>query len=225
MQTWSGPNIKETHSPSRKVTTYTLILFAAAGLIAGFAFGGFSQLGAAGSHNNTNPVVKTTQPAQTPSAITPTPTVQPIVPLGFPKFDPFPETNEQVGQNTTYSIGIQVIDKQNKSIHATGITCKAWLVQQIPDKQTLNIDQKVLKAYKDLDKPISGTINNQPFPEVGGLVFDATTPQTGTCDENGRKTWKYTLTPTLAPGSYDIVILADWKGIHWNWSWVHITVK
>lgn len=225
MQTWSGPNVRATQSPTRKVATYTLLLFAVAGLIAGFAFGGFTHLGASNTPNNSNTVIKNTPTPQTATAVTATPTTQPVVPLGIPKFEPFPDTIENVANSPVYSMGIQVVDKRNKALHGSNITCKAWLVQQIPDKQKLSIDAKALKSVTNLSQPITGTVNNQPFTEVGGLVFDTTTPQTDTCNDDGHKTWKYTLAPTLTPGSYDIVILADWKGIHWNWSWVHITVK
>src|SRR4051812_2719027 len=112
MQAWSGSNVRETNTLTRKVITYTILLFSLAGLIVGFAFGGFTQLGATNKPGNTNAVIKNTVVVQATVNAPPTPTVQPIVPLGFPKFDPFPAPTETVADGTTYTIGIQVIDKQ-----------------------------------------------------------------------------------------------------------------
>jgi hypothetical protein len=224
MQTWSGPNAGGTNSPSRNLTTYILLFFSLAGLIAGFAFGGFFHPGSNTIANNIGPTTAQT-PTQTPSDVTPTPTVQPVVPLGLPQFKPFPTTNESATNSAPYTVGTQVVDKQDQPVHASDITCKVWLVQQIPDKQALSIDTNILKAVSNLSSPISGTVNNQPAPEVIGLTFDPGTPQTGFCNPNGQMTWKYTIAPSLQPGTYDIVILTDWKGTHWNWSWVNIMVK
>lgn len=224
MQTWSDPSVGRKASPTRRLATYTLLFFSLAGLLAGFAFGGFLHSGGR-TTNNTGPLTTITPSTQVTPKITPTPTTQPVVPLGIPQFKPFPSATENADSTTIYTFGMQVVDKQKQAVHASDISCKTWLVQQIPTGQTLNIDQKTLKAVANLGNSITGTINNQPAPEAGGLTFDSTTPQEGLCNPDGQMTWKYTIASTVTPGNYDIVILADWEGIHWNWSWVNITIQ
>lgn len=225
MQTWSGPNTKSTTLPGNKLVAYTLLFFSLAGLIAGFAFGGFLRSNSPTTAGNTGPATKNTPIARATSHITPTPTPEIIVRLGFPQFIPYPTTIEKTTSSTGYSIGMQVIDQEKKPISASDITCKIWLVQQIQTNQILNIDTNTLKNVSGLSSPITGTVNNQPYPEItGGLNLDPATPQLGFCNASGQMNWKYTLSPTLAPGTYDVVILADWKGVHWNWSWVDIEV-
>ena len=222
MQTWSGPNTEGTNLLTRKITLYALLFFSLAGLISGFAFGGFLFPGGNNTGNNTGPIVKSAQPSPTSAAATPT--TEAIVQLGIPTFITYPKNPESAAGATVYSVGIQVVDRDNKPVHASDITCKAWLVQQIPDDQKLSLDTNTLKAVNAISNPITGTVNNMPAPEVvGALTF--TTPQTGFCQSNGQMTWKYTIAPNTAPGAYDIVTLADWKGVRFNWSWVNITIQ
>jgi len=226
MQTWSGQNPGGTVSPLRKLTMYVIIGFAIVGLISGFAFGGLTRPGSSNTTANTNPNKKNTPVAQPTHSVTVTPTTQPIVALGTPLFKPYPTTDESIAGGTVYTVGMQVLDKANKPVQADNITCKAWLVQQIPSGQILTIDENTLKNYNSINQSITGTVNNTPFQEIaGGLVFDASTAQTSACNSSGQMTWKYTLGPTLTPGTYDIVILADWKGVHYNWSWGNIVAQ
>ncbi len=223
MQTWSGPNTGGTNASVRKLTLYTLLGFSLAGLIAGFVFGGFVH-STPTQVNTPGPIAKTTPTAPITSHIVLTPTPEVILPLGLPLFQTYPKSTESLADRATYSVGIQVINHNQQPVHASDITCKAWLVQQIPQDKSLHIDPNTLKDVNNLTNPIAGTIDNTPAPEVGGLVFDPTTPQTGLCDANGQMTWKYTLAPTLAPATYDLVVLTDWKGKHYNWSWVNIKI-
>jgi hypothetical protein len=226
MQTWSGQNSSGAASPLRKLTMYVIIGFAIVGLISGFAFGGLTHPNAQNTTASTNPTKKNTPVVQPTHSVTVTPTTQPIVALGTPAFNPYPITDESIAGGTVYTTGMQVLDKANKPIQANSITCKAWLVQQIPTGQILSIDENTLKNYTSINQTITGTVNNTPFQEIpGGLAFDATTPQTNTCNANGQMTWKYQLGSNLTPGTYDIVILADWKGVHYNWSWDNIVVQ
>ena len=225
MQTWSGQSTAGTSAPTRKFITTVLLVFSLAGLIAGFAFGGLTSK----SHpptNNTSSVKTPVIVTHTTPTITPTSTPPPNIVLGVPQWSSLPPPTESAASTTGYTIGMQAVDKQKKPVHSADLTCKAWLVQQIPAGQTLNIDSKVLKAVNNLEGPIQGTIKNQPAPEVpNGLIFDASTTQTAKCGPDGQITWKYTISPTLPPGDYSIVILADWKGIHFNWAWGNITIK
>lgn len=227
MQTWSGQSTTGTHAPTRRFITTVLLIFSLAGLIAGFAFGGLTS-------KPHNPTISTNS-AKTPilvthitPTVTPTSTPPPNIVLGVPQWTSTPPPSESAANNTVYTIRMQAVDKQKKPVHSADLTCKAWLVQQIPDGQILNIDPKVLKDVNNLSNPISGTVNKQPAPEVlpgTGLTFDQSTLQTAKCGPDGQITWKYTISPTLPPGAYSIVILVDWKGVHFNWAWDSITVK
>lgn len=223
MQTWSGQNTGGVSAPTRKLVTTILVAFSLAGLVIGFAVGGLTHPQSTPT-GNTGPVQKPTVTAQTTATVPPTATLPPDVVLGLPMFTSYSTTESATG-NTHYTVKIQANDKKKKPVHSGDITCKLWLVQQIPDNQILNIDPKVLKNVTNLVAPIQGTLNGQPVVEVPGLLFDKPGAQTTTCDDNGQTTWKYTIVPTLPPGIYDLVILTDWKGRHYNWSWVNITIK
>jgi hypothetical protein len=58
-----------------------------------------------------------------------------------------------------------------------------------------------------------------------GLQFDSATLQTQVCNDQGQAKWNYTVSPSVAPGSYDLVVLTDWQGKSFIWSWFHITIK
>lgn len=224
MQTWSSQNAGRVNSSARNLATYSLLFFALAGLIAGFAFGGFSNA-RSNQRGNTNLAKTHTPVAQTTTTVTPTPTPPPNIELGIPSTIDLSASSLKADGTTSYSLSIQAIDKHRQAVHSPDIICKVWLVRQVPDKQTLSIDKNTLKAVNNLANPITGTINNQPAPEISGLAFDPTTPQMHLCDSNGQMTWKFTVTPAVPPGDYDLVILTDWKGIHFNWSWDHITIQ
>ena len=223
MQTWSRQNTSRASSPTRKLITTSLLAFSLAGLIIGFAVGGLTVPKPA-STASTGPTKKATPVPQTPVTATATPTPPPDIILGLPKFTPDPPLLENADNTTTYTVSMQAIDKQNKPVHSNDIVCKLWLVQQIPDGQKLNIDKTILKAVDNLNTPIQGTVNNQPVPEVAGLTFTPTT-QTTHCDANGKATWQYKIASTIPPGQYDLVILSDWKGSHYNWSWINIKIQ
>ncbi len=89
-----------------------------------------------------------------------------------------------------------------------------------------DISTQVLKDVSNLQNPIVGTVKNQPYVEVPGLTFtDANSPQTHLCTSKGRGTWTYQVTPSVPAGVYDLVVLNDWSGVHYNWSWVQISIK
>jgi hypothetical protein len=224
MQAWSGQNDSGTRLPAHKLTTTIVLVFSLAGLISGFAFGGLIR----SKPNTTNSGLppKSTPVAQNTNTITPTATTQPIVALNPPATVNLSAATQVADGATTYSITIQAVDKQNKAVHATNITCKLWVVKQIPANQILNLDSKTLKSVNTLQGPITGTVHNQPAPDlsVNNLTFDPTTPQLGFCKANGQMTWKYKIASTMPAGNYDLVILTDWNGVHFNWSWDNITI-
>lgn len=227
MQTWSGQNAGGAFTQKRRLITTIVLSFSLVGLIAGFAIGGVTAPKSPTTAAIT-PVAKPTKVVQPTATPTPSPTSAPDITLGFPKFTEQPASPESATGATTYTVTMQAVDKQNKPVHSTDVVCKLWLVQQIPAHHTLDIDTKTLKNVNNISNPITGSVDKQPAPEVAGalsMVDPTGTPQTTHCDANGQATWKYTIAATVQPGKYDLVILADWKGIHFNWSWVNITIK
>lgn len=223
MQTWSGQNTGGASSPTRKLVATVLIVFSLAGLVIGFAVGGLTRPQPTTS-NITNPPPKQTVAVQATSTPTPTPTTPPAVVLGLPQFVQFPTTTESISGGTTYTVNMQAVDKQKKPVNSADVVCKLWLVQQIPANKKLDIDKDTLKV-DNVGNPIQGMVNKQPVPEmVNYLSFDSTTPQLTHCDEDGKASWKYQISPAAQPGDYSLVILADWKGVHYNWSWANITI-
>lgn len=128
---------------------------------------------------------------------------------------------EVANDTTNYTLTLQATDQSNgqasgKPVHAPGITCKIWLTKDGHVNANVPIDR--LKAVDTL---------SQPFPkeEAGALTFfDPSTPQTQMCNNKGRATWNYKVASTVESGRYFLVVLTDWNGIHYNWSWVQIAV-
>lgn len=225
MQIWSGQqSAGGTFSPTRKFVSTIIAVFSLAGLVIGFAVGGLTH-SPGGTTNNTDPTKKPVIAAQTTVTATPTATPPPDVTLGFPQFNPYPTTPEKAAGGTQYTVTMLAVDKKKKPVHSADVTCKLWLVPQIPAGQTLDIDAKILKNVAGLSTPIAGTLNGQPMTELPYLSFTPTTPQTTKCGANGQATWNYTIAPTAVPGNYELVILADWKGVHYNWYWTDIAIK
>jgi hypothetical protein len=213
MQSISGQGpINNLNPQSRTIAVIAIILFALAGLISGFAVGAFIRPGQQQQANNQNQTI--TPPTQGQSN---TPTVshpQRPLPMGFPVIDDF-KYSEIANGSTTYSVLAHAVDKKNQPLHKQGITCKLWLTQD--GNVSANMPTSRLKAIDSL---------NQPFPEEmqGALNFDTATSQTQACN-NGQGKWNYTLSPSVEDGKYYLVILMDWSGVHYNWSWVQITIK
>lgn len=225
MQTLTRPvNGNTGASQARTITVVAVILFALSGLITGFAFGAFVHLSPT---KPTTPPVSTVPIVQKSGGTTPvaTKTVQPAF-LAPPGIIQYPTFAEIADSTTDYTLSIQAIDKTSgNAIHASGITCKAWLVKRIPGKAILDLPLPILKNVNTLQNQITGTVQGQQFNEITGLNFDGTTSQTHNCDANGQATWKYQISSTVDPGNYDLVVLTDWNGVHYNWSWVNITIK
>jgi len=227
MQAWSGHPPAGTLSPARKLLMTILVAFSLAGLITGLALGGLTATRSRATQGTSGPVKKQTPVVQNTTTATPSPTPPPVIFLGFPQFKPYPAPTESATSGTLYTVGMQAVDKQGKPVASADVTCKLWLIQQLQPSQKLTIDSATLKAVDGLQNPIQGTISGtpQPVPEVPGLTFDATTPQTARCDSNGQITWKYSIAATVPPGPYALVILADWQGRHYNWYWTNITIQ
>ena len=226
MQAWSGQNSGNGNSPLRRMTVYVLLGFALTGLLTGFAFGGFLQHNSNNSADNTNSSQKNTPVTQATKGATPTATVQPVVKLAPPIAPNGSPQSATADSTTVYSLTIQTLDDaHHQPVHAPDITCKLWLVHQIPANQILNIDEKILAKVDSLKQPIPGKVNDQDFNEISALGFDATTQQTALCNAQGQMTWKFTVASGTPAGNYNLVVLTDWRGIHWNWSWFFLAIQ
>ena len=210
------------NSQSRSIALVAMLLFALAGLISGFAVSAFIRLGSHSQATHQNLVTKSpiTGRNNTP---TPTPHSQHPLPLGAPKIDQVSYT-EVADDNTAYTFSVQATDQSNGKIVAgnpmqqPGITCKLWLTKSSTDVSA-NMPRDQLKAVDNL---------SQPFPkeEMNALdFFDPSTPQTQTCNAKGQANWNYKVTTSVEPETYYLVVLTDWSGVHWSWSWVAINIK
>lgn len=216
-------------SQAQAIVITAITLFAISGLLVGFAVGAFVR------PQNQTPTAKKSGPAviTKPTATpTPPPTPQPIV-LGCPKIVQF-NPAEVINNDIPYTLTVQALDESagkcniaaNNPIHQPDITCKLWLVQRIPDGQFFQFSNSndQLKHPDMLRSPLAGTVQNKPFPEIPGLLFDPTTEQTQACNDQGQGSWKYTISPTIPAGAYSLLVLTDWKGVHFNWSWGNIDI-
>ena len=208
------------NGPSRSIAVLAVLLFALAGLMSGFAVGGFMH-SKSGQSSNTGAAGTTSEGQSTQSSSSPT--SHPKL-LGLPQND-LSSTDERAN-GTTYTLTTQAVDKDNKPVHASDITCKLWLVQRIPPGDGKYIIRgSTLSDITAIQKPFTGYVGGQPFEEVSGLTFDSSTPQTHLCDANGRFTWKFQISSSVQSGEYDLVVLTDWKGVHYNWDWINIEIS
>src|SRR5438105_10358990 len=215
-------------SQSRTITLLAISLFALAGLISGLSVGAFVR------PNLALPALNSNSPATSritiePQTATPTPHAQHFVKLGWPVIPQY-STFEAADGDTTYTLVAYAVDQSIDSghgnpVHASGITFKLWLVQSIPTSTTFMLAINDLKNIGTIQKPLTGSVQGQPYGEISGLNFDAATQQTHASNAKGRATWKYQLSPSVAPGDYDLVVLTDWDGKYYNWSWANIEIK
>ncbi len=201
-------------SRSRAVAITAMLLFALSGLISGLTVAAFYPpkfaRPSSSSQGNIPAVQKTV--TRTPPA-----TTHPV-PLGYPVIDTI-SSFEVADGTTVYTLTAHAVDQvpdraHGKPVHAPGITCRLWLVD---NKQNPAVPLNRLQSPDTLQSP--------PFPgEIPGLIFDATTAQTQPCN-NGVGTWMYQVATSVSPGAYYLVVLTDWKGQHFTWSWMLVTIK
>lgn len=234
MQTLSSRTSNSLSPQSRKVAVFAVLLFALAGLISGFAVGGFVRpkiggVGSTGGNNINNPVVQQTKTA-TPTTSGPQPMKIPI-----PTIDNVDTFN--VPNGTTYTLTAHldhVVGRDGQPVHAGNLTCKLWLISQVPGDQKVSIPSDILTNVSGLSNTFSvqatsrdGTpLPGVSYPEIQpGFVFNGSTPQTHSCRTDGEVTWRYQISPQATPGKYTLVVLYDWSGKHYNWYWVNITIR
>ncbi len=208
-------------SRSGTITFYTLLCFSLAGLIMGFAIGGFAghllrvSTGGPGSPSSSAPTLTGQNP--NPSA---TATPENLF-LGVPSFAPGDYTSQETADGTTdYTLSAQIVNKADKTpITTTDVICRLWLTNDLQGT-TAGL------SANNFAIPKNPTLFNQPFPSEinGALIFASSSQQTQPCAAKGKTRWTYTLAPSVPDGTYYLVVLADWKGIHYNWYLVAIKV-
>lgn len=223
MYTQSGNSRRGTvRAQSGSITFYTLLCFSLAGLITGFAIGGFaghlSRGSAAGSGSPLSSAPLLTGHLPDPSA-----TVGPEnILLGVPGIGTGDYTGTEIADGTTkYRFSAQIINKANNTpITATDVVCRLWLTDNLQaTTDALSADNFAI--------PRNPALFNQPFPQevVDALNFAAPGQQIQSCAANGKTNWTYTLATSVPEGTYYLAVLADWKGIHYNWSMMAITIS
>jgi hypothetical protein len=217
-----------TSSQTRSIAIVAVILFALSGLISGFSIGAFIHpLKSSPTGPNTS---GTTPPiaAQSPVTTRVPHTIQ-VVPLGWPVIAYFNSMESADGSTpftfSTYPVDQSIDAGHGKEVFASGITCKVWLIQHIPASAHLSLPIPTLQDISAIQNPITGTAKGQQYAEIPGLLFDASTPQIQACNPGGATNWKYQIATTVAPGKYNLVVLTDWDGKRFNWSWADINVK
>lgn len=218
---YSQPEKRRGSTSAHSATFYTILCFALAGLIAGFAIGGFAQHLSYGS--STGPgSLSNSAPALTGHSpnLTTTPTQENVF-VGQPVLAAGDYSNPQQADGTTdYQVNTQIVNKADKTpITVTDVTCRLWLTND------LQATMAGLSA-NDYALPKNPSLFNQPFPSEmqGALNFTAPSTQTQPCAANGKTKWTYTLSNSVPGGTYYLGILTDWKGIHYNWYMVAISV-
>lgn len=206
-----------------RFSTFSLLLgFALAGLLAGFGVGAleshFSRLAssAASLPVSSRPIFVGRDPSP---LVTATPE---SISLGIPGVVAGDYTVAELADGVTdYQFAARIIDKAGNVSRITGETvCRLWLTDD-PQATTDGLSAENYAIPRDI------AAFNQPFPQeiTGALNFAPASPQTQFCAASGKTSWTYTLNPTLPPGPYYLVVLADWKGVRYNWYVVAITVR
>lgn len=217
---YSNSNGKR-RGPSPAIALAAILMFALSGLLVGFAAGALTHKRTStptpDTKQDTRPVTTRTQTA------TQTTTTQKVQ-LGCPRIEAS-DGAEVANGSLSYTFAAQASDKSaglcgpGNPVNAPGITCKLWLTKDDnPSKTLIPIIGSRLANVGTLALPMPGEVNH-------GLVFDSTTPQTQHCDAKGHATWKYGIAPSVHPGSYHLVVLTDWDGTYYSWSWANIGVK
>jgi hypothetical protein len=209
---------------SRTIAVIAICLFGLAGLLSGFATGAFLHANRLAQNAGSGSAISLTQTAQSKTPTHPQRS-HPVV-LGIPVIDTNIVTRSEVANGSTvYTFSAQAVDAANNPVQAADIKCKLWLVHRIPENSKLVIPDNILQTVSDIQFPITGTVEEMSYHEITGLTFDSTTPQTHFCDTHGKGNWRYTVSPSIQPGTYDLVVLTDWLGQHYNWSWININIK
>jgi hypothetical protein len=219
MQTLSSQPPNRISQQTRKIAVFAVLLFALSGLISGFAVGAFMH-----TKTGTRTRIPTSRSGITPvTQITKTPvstTTTEHVNLALPVINQGDYSYFQIANGSTnYTFSAQIINKNKNPIQASDVTCKLWLTKEGDVNSILGADNYAIPRTID-------TIQ-QPFPKevVGAFNYIAPSQQIQPCAPIGKTTWNYTISQSVDPGTYNLVVLADWKGKSFDWSWVSIVIK
>lgn len=127
---------------------------------------------------------------------------------------------EKADGATSYKLAALIVDKDtNNPIQVNTVTCRLWLTKDAQGTQSaLSANNYALpKAINTIDQPF-------PSEEDESLEFADASPQVQSCAGTGKTTWTYKLSPDLRRGTYYLVVLADWKGQHYNWYMVQVSI-
>jgi hypothetical protein len=214
MQTLSSQSPRGISQQSRKIAVFAVLLFALSGLISGFAVGAFVRPRIGSGTTSTG--------SGTPSGAQSTKTSQSTtaehINLDFPVIGDF-SYSEVANGSTSYIFTAQILDKSKNPIQASDVMCKLWLTKNGNVNTVLKADNAAIPRAIDQIQ--------QPFPHevANGLNFISPSQQVQRCTANGKTTWSYTISPSVGPGIYYLVVLADWKGKSYTWSWQSIKIK
>jgi hypothetical protein len=218
MQTLSGQSPNRINQQSRTIAVFAIVLFALSGLVSGFAVGAFVHPKTGTRTGPTN-----TGPGKTPvtqSTKGPVSTAPENVNLDLPVINQGDYSYFQVANgSTSYTFSTWIINKSKNPIQVSDVTCKLWLTKDGDVNSILRADNYAIpRAFDNI---------HQPFPReaVGAFIFTSPTQQTQPCTPKGKTTWSYSVSPSIDPGIYYAIVLADWKGKSFNWSWVAIRIK
>jgi hypothetical protein len=220
MQTLSDQHPNTIHQQTRKIAVVAILLFALSGLISGFAVGAFTHSKSripgttTPASSGTTPV---TQMTRTPVSTAGTKNVN----LDFPVIKQGEDFRflQIANGNTGYTFSASILNKNQTPIQVPDVTCKLWLTQ--------NRDINSILAANNYAMPREIEKIQQPFPDevVGYLNYISPSQQIQPCSQNGKTSWNYTISPSINPGIYYFVVLADWRGKSFKWSWVSIEIK
>ena len=221
MQTVSSNHPNHVNQQTRKIAILAILLFAFSGLISGFAVGAFvhpkaqtaTGTGTDSTGSKSTPVAHNTPTQGTTAVAEHINLNEPVIPRGSYSYV------QTADGSSNYTISALIINKNNTPIQATDVTCKLWLTKEGDVNSILRANDYALLRSND-------TIQ-QPFPKEidGALNYVAPSQQVQSCAPTGKTSWSYTISQSADPGSYSLVVLADWKGKSFNWSWVTIIIK
>jgi hypothetical protein len=223
---------------SQVILIVALLLFSVAGLASGFSVG---ALTAKTSKKTQSTQITNIVPPQKGQGITPTPkpTVK-VIPLGCPQSTPGSSIYQGLSQvpdgATSYTFIAQAQNQAggkcsaqtNQPIHAAGITFKLWLIKHVPTGKVFNFTQNeinnILPHVDQLGQTLEGKVDDKDSPELANeLQFS--TQQVQQSNKQGQVTWNYKINPDLKEGKYTLVVLDNWQGKAYNWSWYDLVIK
>ncbi len=218
MQTFSHQHPNTFDQQSRKIAIFAILLFAFSGLISGFAVGAFVRPNfGAGTTSHTGsartPVPQITKTVSLTSAH-PVKMGDPVVTMA--------QYVEKADGATNYTFSAYAVDQSidqhhGKQIHASSISCKLWL-QHIPGGNFVGIPEDRLSKM-DIQGPLTGD------EIANALNFAPGVSQIQPSNANGQVMWNYTVGTFVDPGTYYLVVLMDWQGQSFDWSWRIVTIS